>query len=83
MKIPKMYDGPRWAGPERSSQAIANTIMEKWAEAGHPQVKAWIVYPHVRGKCPFTGDPIIRKDAVIRSNLVNGLPPREEGGRAA
>ena len=83
MNIPKMYDGPRWSKPERSDHAIANTIMEKWAECGHPQVQAWVDHREARGKCPLTGATIVRTVTVIRSNLVNGMPPAEDARRAA
>ncbi len=64
----------RYIGPERSNHDLCRTIEKKWRECGYPQVRAWIDTREARGKCPLTGNTIVKKVEIIRSNLVNGLP---------
>ena len=75
MKIPPLY-AQRWMRAERPAYLLCETIMEKWAEAGHPNVKAWVDYEEIRVRNPETGHLTVGKREKIRSNLVNGMPPR-------
>lgn len=62
---------PRPAPPdfstERRAKSLALQIERRWHQAGHPDVRTWI---------EKRGDKRSRRYE-IRSNLVNGLPPKK------
>ena len=65
MKVPKFHPGPAYGG--LTAQDLAALIHERWRECGH-EVEVVLVPP---------SDLCVQ---VIRSNLVQGLPPVRRDG---
>lgn len=59
----KIGDNCSKPGAER----IAKHLMKRWKAKGHPNVKAWVE--------PVPGFPDFWQ---VRTNLINGLPPKVE-----
>lgn len=57
---------------------LAATIAAKWASVGHPDVRVWIDDQAIE-RAAVGG---VTRMPVVRSNLVNGLPPRRATPRA-